>query len=226
MKAIKRQWMYDFDYKDTIQGEALFVATGQWADGRLAYSMLNADGNIDPKHEGSFVQVRHNNKLTMVRIQVEEMKEAKSIECYKFVSWDVQAPSHQTMEDYKRISTYSGYNVNEGVYKLLGYKYLYYQHLRLFWYRNYGQINQAYALNITDLKRVLRNHYKIGKDFKAVEVKRQGEDMKKFILSRVGDTYYLANKRTGKLLTVIGYVNNGDYEKALKYVDDKNKGII
>lgn len=49
--------------------------------------------------------------------------------------------------------------------------------------------------------------------------------MKKFILSRIGDTYYLANKRNGRLLTVIGYANNGDYEKTLKFVDDKNKGI-
>lgn len=69
MKAIKRQWMYDLDGNiDPIQGEAMFIATGQWADGHLAYSMLDADGNIDPKHEGSFVQIVHNNKLTMVRI--------------------------------------------------------------------------------------------------------------------------------------------------------------
>lgn len=102
-----------------------------------------------------------------------KMKTTKSINHYKFVSWDVQAPSHQTMEDYKRISTFSGYNIRDGVYSLLGYKYLYCNHLKLFWYRNHGSINQAYALNITDLKRVLRSHHIfIGKDFKAVEVKR------------------------------------------------------
>ena len=99
------------------------------------------------------------------------MKKTKAIEFYKFVSWDVQAPSHQTMEDYKRISTYSGYDVRSGIYSLLGYKYLYYKHLRLFWYRNYGLLNQAYALNITDLKRIMRSHHmSISKDFKAVEV--------------------------------------------------------
>ena len=101
------------------------------------------------------------------------MKAIKTIECYKFVVWDVQSPSHQTMEDYKRISTYSGYNIRDGVYSLLGYKYMYCNHLKLFWYRNYGSISQAYALNITDLKRVLRSHYmSISKDFKAVEVKQ------------------------------------------------------
>ena len=97
----------------------------------------------------------------------------KAIECYKFTRWDVPAPSHQTMEDYKRISTFSGYDLTTGTYSLLGYKYMYYKHLRLFWYRNYGSINQAYALNITDLKRVIRSHpMMIGKDFKAVEVKQ------------------------------------------------------
>lgn len=68
MKAIKRQLMYEYDYTDTLQGEAMFIATGQWADGRLAYSMLDSDGNIMPKHEGSFVQIRHDNKLVMVRL--------------------------------------------------------------------------------------------------------------------------------------------------------------
>ena len=66
MKVIKRQWTYD--YSDAIQGEALFIATGQWSNGSLAYSMLDENGNIDPKHEGSFYQVRYNGKLLMVRI--------------------------------------------------------------------------------------------------------------------------------------------------------------
>lgn len=68
MKAIRRNWMYDHDYKDTLQGEALFIATGEAYNGKLFYSMLDADGNIDPKHEGSFMQIRHNGKLVMVRI--------------------------------------------------------------------------------------------------------------------------------------------------------------
>lgn len=99
------------------------------------------------------------------------MEKTKAIEFYKFVTWDVQDPSHQTMEDYKRISANSSYDIRNGVYKLLGYKYMYYEHLKLFWYRNYGKINQAYALNKTDLKRLLRSHYiTIGQDFKAVEI--------------------------------------------------------
>lgn len=66
MKPIKRQWTYD--YSDQIQGVALFVATGQWHDGHLAYSMLDENGEIIPEHEGSFFQVRYNGKLLMVRI--------------------------------------------------------------------------------------------------------------------------------------------------------------
>lgn len=69
MKAIKRSWMYEYDYTDTIQGEALFVAVGEVWDGkRLFYSMLDVNGNVDPEHDGSFVQIRHNGKLVMVRI--------------------------------------------------------------------------------------------------------------------------------------------------------------
>ncbi len=68
MKAIKRSWMYDYDYTDTLQGEALFIATGEAFNGKLFYSMLDADGIIDPKHDSSFIQIRHNGKLVMVRI--------------------------------------------------------------------------------------------------------------------------------------------------------------
>ena len=68
MKAIKRNWMYDFDYTDTIQGEALFFAVGEWFDGSLVYSMLDDNGNVMPEHDGSFKQIRHNGRLVMVRI--------------------------------------------------------------------------------------------------------------------------------------------------------------
>lgn len=68
MKVIKRHWTYDSDITNTIHDEALFIATGQWSNGSLAYSMLDENGNIDPKHEGSFYQVRYNGKLLMVRI--------------------------------------------------------------------------------------------------------------------------------------------------------------
>ena len=66
MKTIKRQWTYD--YTDTIQGVALFVATGQWDNGQLAYSMVNENGEIIPEHEGGFIQIRHNGKMLMIRI--------------------------------------------------------------------------------------------------------------------------------------------------------------
>lgn len=50
--------------------------------------------------------------------------------------------------------------------------------------------------------------------------------MKKFVLCRLGDRYYLADKRSGRLLKVIGYTGSAEnYEKALKFVDDKNKGL-
>lgn len=68
MKAIKRSWMYEYDYSDTIQGEALFIAVGEAYNGKLFYSMLDTNGNVDLEHDGSFVQIRHNNKLVMVRI--------------------------------------------------------------------------------------------------------------------------------------------------------------
>ena len=68
MKTVKRSWMYEYDYTDTLQGDALFVATGEAYNGKLFYSMLDANGEIDPAHDGSFIQIRHNNKLVMVRI--------------------------------------------------------------------------------------------------------------------------------------------------------------
>ena len=60
--------MYDYDYTDTLQGEASFIAYGEAYNGKLFYSMLDADGNIDPNGEGSFIQIRHDGKLVMVRI--------------------------------------------------------------------------------------------------------------------------------------------------------------
>ena len=68
MKAIKRNWMYDHDYTDTLQGEASFIAYGEAFNGKLFYSMVDANGEIDPTHEGSFIQIRHDGRLVMVRI--------------------------------------------------------------------------------------------------------------------------------------------------------------
>ena len=77
-----------------------------------------------------------------------------------------------TMADYKDRSTYSGYDYSTGTYRLLGNEYIFRLFLKRYWYRNYGYINEAYALNINVLKRVIRAHYNsIGKDFKAVGVK-------------------------------------------------------
>lgn len=50
--------------------------------------------------------------------------------------------------------------------------------------------------------------------------------MKKFTLSCVGGIHYLANKRSGKLLSFICSAGSAEnYEKALKFVEDKNKGL-
>ena len=68
MKPIKRQWIYEYDRTNTIQGTSLFIATGEMPNGQLFYSMLDLNGNIDPQHEGSFYQTRFNNHLVMVRI--------------------------------------------------------------------------------------------------------------------------------------------------------------
>lgn len=68
MKVIKRQWMYEYDYSDTLQGTETFIATGEAFNGKLFYSMLDVNGEIVPKHESSFIQIRHNNKLVMVRL--------------------------------------------------------------------------------------------------------------------------------------------------------------
>lgn len=63
-KIIKRDWIM----LDKNMGIGNFIAVGQWADGRLAYSLCDADGNEDPKHESCFVQIRYNGKLVMIRL--------------------------------------------------------------------------------------------------------------------------------------------------------------
>lgn len=63
-KIIKRDWIMLGDN----QGTGNFIAVGQWADGRLAYSLCDENGNEDPKHESCFVQIRDNGKLIMIRL--------------------------------------------------------------------------------------------------------------------------------------------------------------
>lgn len=67
VKPIKRNWIYDSDYKEVRQGETYFIATGQWGDGKIAYSMLDQNGNIVEEHDSAFYQIRSNGKLLMVR---------------------------------------------------------------------------------------------------------------------------------------------------------------
>jgi len=64
VRIIKREWIMLNENK----GVGNFIAVGQWADGRLAYSLCDENGNEDPKHESCFVQVRHNGKLVMIRL--------------------------------------------------------------------------------------------------------------------------------------------------------------
>ena len=64
VKPIKRNWIYDHDHKEERQGERYFIATGQWANGKLAYSMLDNNNQIIEEHDSAFYQIRtENNKL-------------------------------------------------------------------------------------------------------------------------------------------------------------------
>ena len=102
------------------------------------------------------------------------MKDKKKckVRHYKFVRWDVDDPiDNLTMADYKSWSVGRNYYPMSGIAKLLGHAYCFRDYLKKFWYRNGGQISEAYALNPTDLVRVLRAHYHtIYGDFKAVEI--------------------------------------------------------
>ena len=71
MKTITRHYYEAGDVNKEIK-IGKFVNTGLWADGHLAYSRLDNDGNIIEEDDGMFAQVRENingqNKLCMVRI--------------------------------------------------------------------------------------------------------------------------------------------------------------
>lgn len=64
MKEIKRT----YEIGNERFEDGLFIATGIWADGHLAYSRLDENHNIIEEDEGMFAQVRENGKLLMVRI--------------------------------------------------------------------------------------------------------------------------------------------------------------
>lgn len=71
MKTITRNYYELSDTNKEIK-TGNFVNTGIWADGHLAYSRLDNDGNIIEEDEGMFLQVRENingqSKLCMVRL--------------------------------------------------------------------------------------------------------------------------------------------------------------
>lgn len=64
-KIIKRKYYETMDATETKVG--LFIARGMWADGHLAYSLIDENGNALDE-ECMFVQIRENNQLVMVRI--------------------------------------------------------------------------------------------------------------------------------------------------------------
>lgn len=76
-----------------------------------------------------------------------------------------------TMADYKKVSSFSGYYYENGIYKLMGHAYMFRNSLKRFWFKNGGSLSEAYATSKTDLIRVLRAHYNtIYSDFEAVEM--------------------------------------------------------
>ena len=56
MKIIERH--YVIDGCKTANGKGYFINTGIWADGRLAYSRCDKEGNIIEDEEGAYLQVR------------------------------------------------------------------------------------------------------------------------------------------------------------------------
>lgn len=66
MKVIKRNY-YEYEgAKLTLNGR--FINTGIWADGHLAYSRLDENGNRIEDEEGRYAQIRENGKLVMLGI--------------------------------------------------------------------------------------------------------------------------------------------------------------
>lgn len=71
IKEIKRPYYELGDINREIK-TGTFINTGIWANGRLAYSRLDNNGNIIEEDEGMFVQVHEiikgQNKLCMIRL--------------------------------------------------------------------------------------------------------------------------------------------------------------
>lgn len=49
-------------------GVGNFKATGEWADGHLAYSRYDDNGNVIEDEQGAYAQVRDGKGLYMVRV--------------------------------------------------------------------------------------------------------------------------------------------------------------
>lgn len=67
MKQIKRRYYESMSSYELKTGT--FICEGQWADGHLAYSLLDENGNPIEEERGMYVQLRSNNGyLYMQRI--------------------------------------------------------------------------------------------------------------------------------------------------------------
>ena len=64
MKEIRRKY-YDSPCVDELK-DGSFVCVGQWANGNLAYSRLNEDGEIIDDEDGMYYQIRECGKLVMI----------------------------------------------------------------------------------------------------------------------------------------------------------------
>lgn len=64
-KIIER---YYFDIDEFKWKKGNFVARGQWADGHLAYSLLDENGNEVEGEQCAYVQIRQEKMLVMTRI--------------------------------------------------------------------------------------------------------------------------------------------------------------
>lgn len=65
-KPIKRRILKDNNIK--TNEKFCFIATGEWDDGHLAYSMLNSNGDVIPEEEGAYYQIIYGRELVMVRV--------------------------------------------------------------------------------------------------------------------------------------------------------------
>lgn len=67
-KPIRRIYLEEHNEKINALKNSYFIATGQWADGHLAYSRLDENMNVIPEDDGAYVQIRKCKLLLMVRV--------------------------------------------------------------------------------------------------------------------------------------------------------------